>query len=127
VGLLGVDLVLSLVEGPAAGWALALPLLVAGAGSGFVISPNITLTLADVPVERAGTAGGVLQTGQRMGTATGIALVGAVFFMAASGGDLQHAAAVALRVTLVTVLVALAASVVDLVRRRRAAASGRDG
>jgi EmrB/QacA subfamily drug resistance transporter len=127
VGLLGVDLVLSLVEGPAAGWALALPLLVAGAGSGFVISPNITLTLADVPVERAGTAGGVLQTGQRMGTATGIALVGAVFFMTAAGGDLQHAAAVALRVTLVTVLVALAASVVDLVRRRRAAASGRDG
>lgn len=123
LGLVAVDVVLSLVDGPALGWALALPLLVAGIGSGFVISPNITLTLADVPVQRAGTAGGVLQTGQRMGTATGIALVGAVFFAVAADGDLQHAAAIALRVTLVTVLVSLAASVVDLVRRRRAAAS----
>lgn len=123
LGLVAVDVVLSLVDGPALGWALALPLLVAGIGSGFVISPNITLTLADVPVQRAGTAGGVLQTGQRMGTATGIALVGAVFFAVAADGDLQHAAAIALRVTLVTVLVSLAASVVDLVRRRRAAAA----
>ena len=127
VGLVAVDVVLSLVDGPALGWALALPLLVAGLGSGFVISPNITLTLADVPVERAGTAGGVLQTGQRMGTAAGIALVGAVFFAVAADGDLQHAAAIALRVTLVTVLVSLAASVVDLWRRRRAGGSGADG
>lgn len=127
VGLVAVDVVLSLVDGPALGWALALPLLVAGLGSGFVISPNITLTLAAVPVERAGTAGGVLQTGQRMGTAAGIALVGAVFFAVAADGDLQHAAAIALRVTLVTVLVSLAASVVDLWRRRRAGGSGADG
>ena len=103
------------------GWALALPLLVAGLGSGFVIAPNITLTLDDVPVERAGTAGGVLQTGQRMGTAAGIALIGAIFFAVAADGDLQHAAAIALRVTLGTVLLSLVASVVDLVRRRRGA------
>lgn len=127
LGLVAVDVVLSLVDGPALGWALALPLLVAGLGSGFVISPNITLTLAEVPVQRAGTAGGVLQTGQRMGTATGIALVGAVFFATAADGDLQNAGAVALRVTLVTVLVALAASVVDLVRRRRPARTDADG
>ncbi len=121
VGLVAVDVVLSTVDGRAVGWALALPLLVAGLGSGFVIAPNITLTLDDVPVERAGTAGGVLQTGQRMGTAAGIALIGAIFFAVAADGDLQHAAAVALRVTLGTVLLSLVASVVDLVRRRRGA------
>ena len=37
----------------------AAPLLVAGLGSGLVISPNQTLTLAEVPVERAGSAAGV--------------------------------------------------------------------
>jgi len=121
VGLVAVDVVLSSVEGRGIGWALALPLLVAGLGSGFVIAPNITLTLDDVPVEHAGTAGGVLQTGQRMGTAAGIALVGAVFFAVSAGGDLQEGAAVALRVTLGTVLLSLAASTVDQVRRRRAA------
>jgi EmrB/QacA subfamily drug resistance transporter len=121
LGLVAVDVVLSTVDGMSVGWALAVPLLVAGLGSGFVIAPNITLTLDDVPVERAGTAGGVLQTGQRMGTAAGIALIGAVFFAMAADGDLQDAAAVALRVTLVIVVLSLAASVVDLVQRHRGA------
>ena len=59
---------------------MALPLLIAGLGSGLVISPNLTLTLSRVPVERAGTAGGVLQTGQRIGSAAGIAITGMVFY-----------------------------------------------
>jgi hypothetical protein len=56
-----------------------LPVLVAGLGAGLVISPNLTLTLSQVPVERAGSAGGVLQTGQRIGTAAGIAATGSIF------------------------------------------------
>lgn len=60
-------------------WA-ALPLLIAGFGSGLIISPNQTLTLASVPVRHGGSAGGVLQTGQRVGTAVGIAATSAVFF-----------------------------------------------
>ena len=80
VCLVVVDLVLARVSAPSLGWALAVPLLVAGLGSGLVISPNVTLTLADVPVPRAGTAGGLLATGQRIGTAAGIALIGAVYF-----------------------------------------------
>jgi hypothetical protein len=58
----------------------ALPLLIAGLGGGLVISPNLTLTLSQVPVERAGSAGGVLQTGQRIGSAAGIAVTGSVFY-----------------------------------------------
>ena len=70
-------------------WWTAVPLLVAGIGSGLVISPNQTLTLAHVPVQRAGIAGGVIQTGQRIGTAAGIALVGSVYFatLSSSHGD----------------------------------------
>lgn len=118
VGLVAVDVVLTAVQGTSVGWWLAGPLLVAGVGSGFVISPNVTLTVARVPVERAGTAGGLLQTGQRIGTAAGIALVGSVLYSGfASGRGLDPAAA--LEVAAVLVAVALVASVVDLRNRRR--------
>jgi MFS family permease len=72
---------------------MALPLLIAGIGGGLVISPNLTLTLSQVPVERAGSAGGVLQTGQRIGSAAGIAITGSVFYtqLASSHGDFASA------------------------------------
>ncbi|MEO7449155.1 MAG: MFS transporter, partial [Humibacillus sp.] len=127
VGLIAVDLVLAHVDGSALGWALAAPLLVAGIGSGFVISPNVTLTLADVPVERAGTAGGLLQTGQRIGTAAGIALIGAVYFAVASGQDGARGAVWSLRVAAALVAVALAASAVDLRARRGSDQAAREG
>jgi EmrB/QacA subfamily drug resistance transporter len=80
-GLVVTDVVVALVGGQSSiGWAIAVPLLVAGVGSGLVIAPNRTLTLADVPVQRGGVAAGVLQVGQRVGAAVGIACVGAVFF-----------------------------------------------
>ena len=71
----------------------ALPLLIAGLGGGLVISPTLTLTLSQVPVERAGSAGGLLQTGQRVGSAAGIALIGSVFYnqLASSPGDFASA------------------------------------
>ncbi len=119
VGLVAVDVVLGAVGVDAVGWAAAGPLLVAGLGSGLVISPNITLTLHDVPVERAGTAGGLLQTGQRIGTAAGIALIGTVYFAVTGAIDHQAGATVALRVAAAVISVALVASVLDLRVRRR--------
>jgi hypothetical protein len=49
--------------------------------------------LSQVPVARAGSAGGVLQTGQRIGSAAGIAITGSVFYnqLAASHGDFASA------------------------------------
>ncbi len=119
LSLVVVDVVLGAVEGSGTGWALSAPLLVAGLGSGLVISPNVTLTLADVPVERAGTAGGLLQTGQRIGTAAGIAFIGAVYFARTTPSG--AGAVDALRVAAVIVAVALAASVADLRSRRHRA------
>ena len=89
VGLTASYVAVRLVPGHGVGWAVALPFLVAGLGSGLVISPNQTLTLSAVPVKRAGSAGGVLQTGQRIGSAAGIALTGSVFYgaVASSRGD----------------------------------------
>jgi MFS family permease len=71
----------------------AVPLLIAGLGGGLVISPNQTLSLSEVPVERAGSAGGVLQTAQRIGAAAGIAVTGSVFYsrLATTHGDFASA------------------------------------
>ncbi|WP_426514618.1 MFS transporter [Dactylosporangium sp. McL0621] len=124
-GLGATVLALHLVPGHGAGFATALPLLVAGIGSGFVISPNQTLTLAEVPVERAGSAAAVLQTGQRIGTAIGIAAVGAVFFnrLAHHGGNWNLAFQASLLVTIGFVAVALAAATTDVLAARRKSAS----
>jgi MFS family permease len=126
VGLVVVDLVLAHVTGPQLGWALLAPLLVAGLGSGLVISPNVTLTLAAVPVKRAGTASGLLQTGQRIGTAAGIALIGAVYFAVSATHDSTRGAVWALRVAAGLVAIALLASGLDLRARRRPPQPTRD-
>jgi MFS family permease len=98
---------------------LALPLLVAGLGSGCVISPNITLTLSEVPVQRAGSAGAVVQTGQRMGSAIGIAVVGAVFFgdLAGQRPDWTHALEQSLLAVLGFVVLSLVVALVDVLAR----------
>jgi EmrB/QacA subfamily drug resistance transporter len=127
-GLLGAWLAISLVDGTAVGWAVALPFLVAGIGNGLVISPNQTLTLTEVPVEQAGTAGGVLQTGQRIGSAAGIAAVGALFYARLPDGY-PGAVRVALLLIALLVLAALAVAIADLVTDRalRNAAKSRSG
>lgn len=63
-------------------WWLMLTLSCMGIAQGMVISPNQALTLAEVPVEYAGSSGGILSTGQRVGTAIGIAIITAVYFVA---------------------------------------------
>jgi EmrB/QacA subfamily drug resistance transporter len=122
VGLAGTDVVINRVDGGSIGWATAGPLLVAGIGSGMVISPNQTLTLAEVPVRRAGSAAGVLQTGQRIGTAVGIAVVGSLFFsrLASTRGDWTAATVAGLRVCVAVILLALVLEGFDLLRGRRA-------
>ncbi|MGN6751638.1 MAG: MFS transporter [Intrasporangium sp.] len=123
VGLILTDLVITL-RGHDPSWWIEPPLLLAGLGSGLVISPNVTLTVSEVPVSQAGTAGGVLQTGQRIGTAAGIALIGSVFFarLASGHGDFAAATGLAVRVTVILVVVALVAALVDVFASRRHAA-----
>ncbi|MEV4582969.1 MFS transporter [Nonomuraea jabiensis] len=107
----------ALVPGPGAGLATALPLLVAGIGSGLVISPNQAITLSEVPPEGGGSAAGVLQTGQRLGSAIGIATAGSTFF-GALGTDWATAFRHGLMVVLLSVAIALSAAVYDLARPR---------
>jgi MFS family permease len=104
-----------------------LPLLVAGIGGGAVISPNVTLTLECVPTWMGGAAAGGLQTGQRIGSAIGTALLAAVFYgvLAHSGqllGGYRDAIAAALFTGTGFVCLALLLAALELrVRGRHAA------
>ncbi|MFE7749121.1 MFS transporter [Streptomyces sp. NPDC057428] len=112
-------LAVHLVPGRGAGLAMAAPLLLAGLGSGLVIAPNQTLTLAQVPVSNAGSAGGTLQTSQRVGSAIGIAAVGSVFFARLGPGNWASAYDHGLLVSVAFVLAALVVALADVGAGRR--------
>ena len=65
--------------------AMAPALFVAGLGGGGVITPNQALSLAEVDVRGGSTAGGMLQTAQRLGNAVGAAVISAVFYASVAG------------------------------------------
>ncbi|SFF87069.1 MFS transporter [Blastococcus tunisiensis] len=121
IGFVGAVVAVWLVPERGTGWATLAPLLIGGLGAGLVISPNQALTLSQVPVARAGTAGGLLQVGQRIGAAVGIAAVGSVFFarVAATDGDFASAFDHGMLVATGFVVAALVIAVVDVVVDRR--------
>ena len=121
-GLTATTVLVLLVPAGALTWAMAPALLVGGLGGGLVISPNITLTLREVPVRMAGSAGGALQTGQRVGAAVGTAALPGVFYLVlgATGQNFPVAAAVALSGAVLSIAAALVIAVLDLRHERRA-------
>ncbi|GAB3935748.1 MFS transporter [Micromonospora vulcania] len=120
LGLAGTVAALHLAPHAPAPWVTAGPLLVAGLGSGLVIAPNQTLTLAQVPVPQAGSGAGMLQTGQRIGAAAGIAAVGSLFFssLADSHGNWTTAFEQSLMLATGVIALALIAALVDILRTR---------
>jgi EmrB/QacA subfamily drug resistance transporter len=116
--------------------AMAVPLFVAGMGGGSVVTPNQALSLAEVDVRGGSTAGGMLQTSQRVGNAIGAAVISAVFYAGASGaaqlqGDEReahfgHAYATSLLVSVGFSTAALALAVRD-VRQGRSRMSASAG
>ena len=103
-------------------WWLVLTLSFAGAGQGSVISPNQTLSLASVPQAYAGSSGAVLQTGQRIGTAIGLAVVTAAVFATLRGTDAEwpHAIMVGFAMIATVCVIALAFGFLDLVQSKKA-------
>jgi EmrB/QacA subfamily drug resistance transporter len=121
VGMAATALVLRQVGGDQAAWVAAGPLLLGGLGGGMVTSPNVTLTLASVPVRMAGAAGGALQTAQRIGSAIGTALLVSVFYRVLQdrGHDYQVAVSDALLCSSGLMLLALLLAIAELGQRRR--------
>ena len=103
-------------------WWLTLTLLLLGVGQGLVVSPNQTLSLVDVPLEYAGAAGGILQTGERIGTSIGIAAITGLTFRVSHSSGWDVAAQAGLLAVVAAIAVSAAIAAVDLrlsVRRRR--------
>ncbi|EGX61496.1 transmembrane efflux protein [Streptomyces zinciresistens K42] len=120
-GLGGAALLLRLAPLDLAPWLAAPVLFLGGVGGGFVVSPNITMTLRDVPVRMAGAAGGALQTGQRLGAAVGTAALPGLFYMVLAGtDDYRDALVVSLGTALAGMLTSLVLACVDWRRDRRA-------
>ncbi|REH26442.1 EmrB/QacA subfamily drug resistance transporter [Kutzneria buriramensis] len=120
IGLAAVAVVVRLAPQDVIGGAIAFPLLVAGIGGGAVISPNTTLTLECVPNRIAGVAGGALQTGQRMGTAIGTAVLATVFY-----AGIGNPTAAVSRTLLCAIGFMLVAIVIALYELRRATTADR--
>jgi EmrB/QacA subfamily drug resistance transporter len=93
IGTVGLALATPHVSGVNAALLLAPALFVMGAGQGAVVTPNQALTLMDVDPVTGSTAGGVLQTSQRIGLAVGQAVIGAVYFAGLSGATRHGASA----------------------------------
>ena len=80
-----------------------------------MVSPNFTLTLADVPPRMGGAAGAALQTGQRIGSALGAALLMSAYQVTLSRtDDTGPALVVALGTALVIMAAALTLALFDL-------------
>ena len=122
-GLLATNLLLSVHLGPDAGLITAVPLLLAGIGSGLVISPNQTVTLSEVDTAHGGTAAGVQQTAQRIGTALGTAAASGLFFSALQVGGYDEAISAGLVVSVCFVAAALVAGLAEVVLAARRAPS----
>jgi EmrB/QacA subfamily drug resistance transporter len=113
VGLVATVVALLVAPPASAAWAVAAPLLLAGIGGGCVVPTNTAMTLRRVPAHGAGAAGGVLQTGQRLGAAIGAAAVAGAFYTALGVTDLTTAVSVGIAGAALGVGVALAIAAVD--------------
>ncbi|MGC0142104.1 MFS transporter [Pseudactinotalea sp. Z1732] len=100
-------------------WWLLLSMAFIGFGQGNVVSPNQTLSLREVPLSYAGSAGGVMQTGQRIGTAVGIALNTAIFFAAKAVWGWTPAILLAFASIAIIVIVSAGVGVRDWVQDRQ--------
>lgn len=138
VGTILTDLTVVLAPADLLPYLLPLTLVINGLGSGSTISPNQTLTLHDIPLRQAGTAGGLLQTTQRIGASVGLAITSTIFFaslalagvvqggQAANPGldrtalldDYRVAMSLSLRLTIAMTVVALVIGLADALRRR---------
>lgn len=95
-------------------WWLMAPLSLVGLAQGSIISPNQTLTLAEVPLDYAGSSGAIMQTCQRVGTAVGIAVITAAMFSVLAETSWATAMIVGFGLISFAVLLALLVAVRDM-------------
>lgn len=104
-------------------WWLLVSLAFFGIGQGATISPNQALTLAEVPLDYAGSSGAIMQTGQRIGTSVGIAIITAIVFTIEPHSSWFTAVIVGFSAILLIMSLSFFVAIKDLIDRRRAQSS----
>ncbi|WP_058046804.1 MFS transporter [Streptomyces roseifaciens] len=69
------------------GWLLAPCLLLIGAGYGLFVTPLVGFVLSRIAPEETGMASGILSTGQQVGGAVGVAVVGVLYYGTLGGAE----------------------------------------
>ena len=103
------------------GWDLAPATAIIGLGQGMALPSLIGAALAHVPPERAGAAAGILTTAQQFGVASGVAVIGAVFYTRLGVTRASSVSAVELGMAVNAVVVLAAAALTTLLPRRSSA------
>jgi EmrB/QacA subfamily drug resistance transporter len=80
----GVAVLVPIVPRADSGWDLAIPLLIAGAGLGLLVSQLNNYTLSPIEEERVSEAAGVNSAGGSFGLSFGLAFAGAIMLMSLS-------------------------------------------
>ena len=80
----GVGILLPIVPRADSGWAMAVPLLIAGAGLGLLVSQLNNYTLSPIEEERVSEAAGVNSAGGSFGLSFGLAFAGAIMLASLS-------------------------------------------
>ncbi len=101
-------------------WWLMASLSLVGLAQGSVISPNQALTLAEVPLDYAGSSGAIMQTGQRIGTSVGIAVITAAVFATLTVTSWSMAVAIGFGTIALVIFLALLIAVKDQRQRTKA-------
>lgn len=94
LGQLGLLLTVGWVGAGATPWHFVPGMVLAGIGVGLVVGPIVDMVLDRVPLDAAGAASGLLNTADQLGVATGIALIGAIFFAGVGAAEEGGAPAV---------------------------------
>ncbi|MER6948728.1 MFS transporter [Nonomuraea sp. NPDC000554] len=105
-------------------WIMA-SLMLVGAGNGLVVPQLIGAALVEVEPHQAGIGSGFLSTAQQFAGSGGVAVIGAVFFAVAAGGDHVRATRWSAAVDIGLVLVVI--GVVAYNGRRASRQAGRRG
>jgi EmrB/QacA subfamily drug resistance transporter len=100
------------------GWDLAPATAIIGLGQGMALPSLIGAALSHVPPERAGAAAGILTTAQQFGVASGVAVIGAVFYTRLGVTRAGSVSAMELAMAVNAVVVLAAAALTTLLPRR---------
>jgi len=105
------------------GWDLAPATVLIGLGQGMALPSLIGAVLAHVRPERAGAAAGILTTTQQFGAASGIAIIGAIFYgvLGTAPGRGTFVSGMVVAMTVSAALLAVAAAATLLLPRQAAA------